>query len=125
MPGWRLSLSRTLSWMYQRILTNQLHTYTSCFRVYRRSSALRVQVDERGFLGVAEFIAKLDLMGARIVEFPTTLEVRILGRSKMRTLRTIMGQLRLLLRVMSLRRSRSAGTALPARPVPAVTRAQP
>ncbi len=124
-PGWRLSLSRTLSWMYQRILTNQLHTYTSCFRVYRRSSALRVQVDERGFLGVAEFIAKLDLMGARIVEFPTTLEVRILGRSKMRTLRTIMGQLRLLLRVTSLRRSRSAGTALPARPVPAVTRAQP
>ncbi len=103
-PQWRLGLSRGLSWLYRLVLRNKLHTYTSCFRVYRRSAALAIPVEERGFLGVAEFIARLDLAGSNIVEFPTTLEVRMLGRSKMRVTQTILGQLRLLLRMASLRR---------------------
>lgn len=104
-PRWRLGLSRGLSSLYRRLLRNQLHTYTSCFRVYRRSVALTIPVEERGFLGVAEFIARMDIAGSKIVEFPTMLEVRILGRSKMRVVRTILGQLRLLLRMASLRSS--------------------
>ena len=102
-PEWRLSLSRGLSSLYRRVLRNQLHTYTSCFRVYRRSAALGVTLTRSGFLGVMEFLARLDLAGSRIVEFPTVLEVRMIGRSKMKVARTILGHLRLLASMMRLR----------------------
>lgn len=100
---WRLFLSRSLSGIYRHVLNNRLHTYTSCFRVYRRSAAVRIPINERGFLGVAEFIGRLDLAGSRIVEYPTTLEVRMLGRSKMRVLQTITGQLGLLRKLVAVR----------------------
>lgn len=110
---WRLFLSRGLSAIYRRVLHNNLYTYTSCFRVYRRSAAIRIPINERGFLGVAEFIGRLDLSGSRIVEYPTTLEVRILGRSKMKVLKTIAGQLGLLRKLVAIR---LAGPPVPAAP---------
>jgi polysaccharide deacetylase family protein (PEP-CTERM system associated) len=98
-PGWRLKLSKTASWMYRRVLRHKLHTYTSCFRVYRRSAVAPIELRRTNFLGVAELLGRLDLQGSRIVEFPATLEVRMLGRSKMKTLRTIFGHLRLMTRL--------------------------
>jgi polysaccharide deacetylase family protein (PEP-CTERM system associated) len=103
--GWRLFLSRSLSGIYRQVLHNKLHTYTSCFRVYRRSAAITIPIHERGFLGVAEFIGRLDLAGSRIVEYPTRLEVRMLGRSKMKVLQTIAGQLGLLRKLVAVRLS--------------------
>jgi polysaccharide deacetylase family protein (PEP-CTERM system associated) len=97
-PQWRLAMSRTLSAMYRLVLHSKLYTYTSCFRVYRRAALLNVRIEERGFLGVTEMLGKLDLAGSKIVEFPTTLEVRMLGRSKMKIVNTIFGQLRLVAR---------------------------
>jgi hypothetical protein len=85
--------------LYRRVLHHQLATYTSCFRVYRRPTVADLQVTESGFLGVAEMLGRLDLRGGHIVECPAVLEVRLLGRSKMKTLRTIAGHLRLLLRL--------------------------
>ena len=41
----------------------------------------------------------LDLRGARIAECPAVLEVRLLGRSKLKTLKTAAGHLRLLARL--------------------------
>jgi hypothetical protein len=116
---WRLFLSRSLSGIYRHVLHNDLHTYTSCFRVYRRSAAIRIPINERGFLGVAEFIGRMDLSGSRIVEYPTTLEVRMLGRSKMRVLHTIAGQLGLLWKLIMLR------MAGPPAPPPAPARRSP
>ena len=113
--GWRLFLSRSLSGIYRHVLHNNLYTYTSCFRVYRRSAAIRIPINERGFLGVAEFIGRLDLSGSRIVEYPTTLEVRILGRSKMKVLKTIAGQLGLLRKLVAIRLS-SPSIAVPVAP---------
>lgn len=98
-PAWRLLLSKRLSWLYRRVLHHQLATYTSCFRVYRRSSVAGIELSEGGFLGVAEMLGRVDLAGGRIVECPAVLEVRLLGRSKMRTLITIAGHLRLLARL--------------------------
>ena len=96
MPGWRLILSKSLSRLYRLVLHQSLSTYTSCFRVYRRSAVLNVDIHRGGFLGVAEMLGRLDLGGSRIVEYPTTLEVRVLGQSKMKVLRTIVGHLGLL-----------------------------
>jgi len=102
-PPWRLVLSKSASALYRVVLRQKLHTYTSCFRVYRRSAAVAVQIESSGFLGVAEMIGKLDLAGSTIVEYPTTLNVRVLGRSKMRVLRTVVGHLGLLSRLVALR----------------------
>jgi dolichol-phosphate mannosyltransferase len=102
-PGWRLVLSKTLSRMYRMVLRQKLFTYTSCFRVYRRESAMALEVERPGFLGIAEMIARLDLAGRRVVEYPTTLEVRVLGQSKMKVLRTVWGHVGLLFDVARLR----------------------
>ena len=98
-PGWRLFLSKSLSKLYGLVLNHRLATYTSCFRVYRRSVVEKLHIREGGFLGVAEMLGRLDLGGGRIVECPAVLEVRLLGRSKMKTVRTIFGHLRLLARL--------------------------
>jgi glycosyltransferase involved in cell wall biosynthesis len=105
-PGWRLFLSRSLSRLYRLALHQRLHTYTSCFRVYRRSSAIALTAQHDGFLGIAEALVRHDLAGHRIVEHPTTLNVRRLGVSKMRLVQTIAGHLGLLAMVF---RERLAG----------------
>lgn len=99
-PAWRLFLSKTLSFMYRRLLPDKLYTYTSCFRVYRKSAVSKLALRETGFVGVAELIAEMSLRGSRIVEYPTTLSTRTVGTSKMKTVRTIMGHLRLLLSIL-------------------------
>lgn len=102
-PGWRLFLSKGASWLYRRTLRAKLATYTSCFRVYRRASFVGLPVEEKGFLGVAEMLGRLDLSGGTIVEFPAILEVRLFGFSKMKTARTIGGHLKLLSRLAKIR----------------------
>jgi glycosyltransferase involved in cell wall biosynthesis len=100
-PQWRLALSKTASSLYRRVLKHKLYTYTSCFRVYRRSAILRLDLRENGFLGVAELLGKLELQGSKIVECPTTLGVRVQGVSKMRTARVMIGHIFLLGRLLA------------------------
>ncbi len=102
-PAWRLFLSKSLSSLYRVVLHHRLATYTSCFRVYRRSSVVDLAVREGGFLGVAEMLGRLDLNGGEIIECPAVLEVRLLGRSKMKTVHTILGHIRLLARLSAAR----------------------
>jgi polysaccharide deacetylase family protein (PEP-CTERM system associated) len=97
-PAWRLVLSKGASRLYRRIFHNKLQTYTSCFRVYRRSKVKDIPLRHGNFLGVVELFGLLDLKGSRIEEHPAILNVRLLGRSKMKTLRTIFGHLRLMAR---------------------------
>jgi polysaccharide deacetylase family protein (PEP-CTERM system associated) len=102
-PAWRLALSQSASTLYKLICRQRIGTYTSCFRVYRRSVVLELDIREPGYLGIAEIIGKLDLQGGRIAECPATLEARMLGQSKMKTLRTILGHLGLIARLSWLR----------------------
>lgn len=95
-PEWRLFLSRGASFLYKLVLQEDLSTYTSCFRVYRRSKVVEVDLEEGHFLGVAELLCKLALSGENIEEHPATLESRIFGQSKMKTFNTIKGHLGLL-----------------------------
>ncbi len=55
-----------------------------------------MELNESGFLGVAELLGKLNLRGGKIIEYPALLEVRLFGFSKMKTARTIFGHLKLL-----------------------------
>src|SRR6266850_7285794 len=49
-PGWRLALSRMASRLYRSVMRNKLHTYTSCVRVYRRSSVIDLPPTQGGFV---------------------------------------------------------------------------
>lgn len=102
-PRWRLALSRTASSMYRRVLRHKLYTYTSCFRVYRRSAILKLDLRRTGFLGIAELIGKLDLQGSTILECPTSLEARVRGTSKMKIARVLVGHLYLLSQLLATR----------------------
>lgn len=102
-PGWRLLLSRGASFLYRRVLSQPLYTYTSCFRVFRRDAVAGIALQESGFLGVAEMLGRMILEGRKIVEFPAVLEVRLLGHSKMKAMRGVAGHLKLLRRLLMLR----------------------
>ncbi len=96
---WRLVLSRGASWLYRRALRQKLYTYTSCCRVYRRSSVLGLPLSEDSFLGIAELVWRLGDRPGAVVEHPATLESRLFGQSKMKVLHTIGGHLQLLRRI--------------------------
>jgi glycosyltransferase involved in cell wall biosynthesis len=99
-PGWRLGLSKGCAWLYRRVLKTKLHTYTSCFRVYRRSTVAAVPLVHGRYLGVVELIGRLDLAGKSVIEYPAVLESRMIGRSKMKTVRTVLGHLGLMVRLV-------------------------
>jgi polysaccharide deacetylase family protein (PEP-CTERM system associated) len=119
-PEWRLGLSKGLSMIYGWIVPQKLSTYTSCFRIYRRSAVAEVSLSEGGFLGVAEMLVLLNLLGRRIVEFPAVLEVRLLGQSKMKVLKTIFGHLRLITRILFERRNLRKNRYREALPTPII-----
>ena len=102
-PGWRLVLSRGASLLYRLVLGGGLHTYTSCFRVYRRSAVSGMRLTNYGFLGIAEMLHRLAARGCRIVEYPATLEARTTGTSKADVVPTALDHLRLLAKLLRLR----------------------
>jgi len=99
-PGWRLLLSRTLSGCYRFLLRSPIRTWTSCFRLYRRSAVADLPLANPGFLGTAELLVRVLRRGGRVVEHPCVLEARLFGVSKMRVLRTMGGHVGLLWRVL-------------------------
>jgi dolichol-phosphate mannosyltransferase len=106
-PPWRLFLSKTLSRLYSVVLRERTYTYTSCCRVYRRSKFADFELSNGGFLGVAETLIECKRRGGRVVEYPATLESRLLGESKMKIARTITQHLAVL---ASLAIERARGT---------------
>lgn len=104
-PEWRLFLSRGLSGIYRFFLRHKLATYTSCFRVYRTAAARKYRPEFGDFRGIVELLARMDMAGEGIREYPTTLQSRIFGFSKMKTLKTIRDHIRLLTRMPGYRRS--------------------
>lgn len=102
-PAWRSVLSRGSAFMYRCVLRHKLTSYTSCFRLYRRRALRDITVYDPGFCGVTEILGRMDLAGCRIVEYPAVLETRLLGQSKIKVFRTILGHLRLAFRLSKLR----------------------
>lgn len=98
-PRWRLGLSRALSRAYRLLLRSPVHTWTSCFRIYRRAAVVELPLANPGFLGTAEWLVRVLRRGGVVREHPCVLGVRRFGASKLRVLRTIAGHLRLLLGV--------------------------
>jgi polysaccharide deacetylase family protein (PEP-CTERM system associated) len=101
LPAWRLVLSKGLSLLYRVVLHNKLATYTSCFRVYRRQAFNGLTLKDEGYVGITEMLIQLDSRGGRVVECPAVMEVRLLGHSKMKIIKTIAGHLGLLAQLVA------------------------
>ncbi|MBI4576428.1 MAG: glycosyltransferase [Planctomycetes bacterium] len=100
---------RILSWganLLLRVVPGmpRVHTYSSFYRVHRAHffQRLLAAYDDRliqmeGFVCVVELLLKAARLGARVCEVPMRLDgARRQGKSKMKTIRTIRGYLRLL-----------------------------
>jgi polysaccharide deacetylase family protein (PEP-CTERM system associated) len=114
-PGWRVLLSRGASALYRMVLNTKLSTYTACFRVYRRSAVVDLNVSDEGFLGITEILVSMDMQGLRITECPAVLEPRLFGQSKMKVFFTIAGHLRLLTRLVLRSGMKNRSGAIPQR----------
>lgn len=95
-PLWRLWLSQRVSNIYRLLFRTKLHCYTGCFRVYRRSSVIDHTPQNRGYVGVAELLWRVDHAGGTIIEHPAVLRKRIAGTSKMRVIREGLKHLKLM-----------------------------
>lgn len=111
--GWRLFLSRGASWMYRLVCSNQLYTYTSMMRAYRRPVIETVRVESEGFAGVTEILLQASRQGYRVAEVPMVLRSRVTGVSKMRVMRSIKMHLTLMFRALCWRLSEATSTPLP------------
>ncbi len=98
--AWRLAISRFASLLYWLLMRVPLHTYTSCFRVYRRSTVANVSLQNSGFVGVPELLWRVKRRGGQIVECPAVLTARIEGQSKMRLVSVSLGHFRLMCRIL-------------------------
>jgi len=105
-PGWRLLLSKTASTAYAAAINVPLHTYTSCFRIYRRPDFVNIVVRNQGFVGMAELLWVAVRAGGTVKETPAILTSRRVGYSKLRTLPVIAGHLRLIGQIIYQRLSR-------------------
>ncbi len=97
--AWRIALSKSASRMYRVVMRQKLYCYTSCFRVYRRERCKGITTRDPRFVGVTEFLWRADLAGLRIVEYPATLRPRLIGKSKMKLVRSMLGHLFLMSRI--------------------------
>lgn len=93
---WRLWLSKRASWLYRQVMRSKLYCYTGCFRIYRRSRVVHLEPRNKGYVGVAELLWRLDQQGSVIVEYPAVLRKRVAGCSKMKIVREAFRHLRLM-----------------------------
>jgi dolichol-phosphate mannosyltransferase len=93
---WRLVISKILSHLYALVLPQRLHTYTSCYRAYRRDVLGSVSLTNDGFLGVTEILVSGILCGVRVGEFPVRLTRRLSGHSKINVMSVSLAHLRYL-----------------------------
>ena len=92
-------LSKGAAVLHRSVLHHKLTSYTSCFRLYRKKAINNMQVRHMGFCGVTEILARIDLAGFRVVEYPALLEVRLLGASKINVIGTVMEHLVLVMEI--------------------------
>ncbi len=98
-PAWRLALSKSASRVYRTVTGSSIHTFTSCFRIYRRCDFDGLQLKNQGFVGIAEMFWWIQKQGGSIREAPATLTTRKTGFSKMRTVPVILAHLQLIQRI--------------------------
>jgi dolichol-phosphate mannosyltransferase len=95
-PGYRLFLSKGVSFLYRVVLRQKLHTFTAMVRVYKKDVVKNFPITHNTFMGVTEILARAVLSGHNVKEIPAVLRVRQYGVSKMKLAGVIRDHLKLL-----------------------------
>ena len=99
-PAYRLFLSKSASNIYKFLLQSGIYSPGGMVRIYRKKVIENITSDKDNFLFVPEFLMKAYIQGYTIKEFPTTLNVRQYGTSKMKLLNTIVSHAKLMGRII-------------------------
>ena len=98
-PFHRMILSRGVTILYRLILghnARNISVFTCGFRAYKREILASVLPIADDFLANAEILVRSLLLQHTVVQFPTTVHMRLHGRSKISIIRTIKSHLQLL-----------------------------
>ena len=92
----QIFLSQRCSKMYRFILGSNIHTFTSMFRIYRRSALEKISFKSTTFLSMAEIIINAIQLQLNVQEYATTLSSRQFGDSKRKIMRLTLEHLKLM-----------------------------
>ncbi|MBI2151825.1 glycosyltransferase family 2 protein [Candidatus Woesearchaeota archaeon] len=88
-PKYRLLLSGAITLIYRLLTGSKIYTYTALFRAYKQKVIKDVHFNSNDFLATAEMLINALNKGYKVKEFPTILNVRQFGESKIRLARVI------------------------------------
>ncbi len=92
----RKLLSQGASWLYRRILSKGVHSFTSMHRAYRREALNKVEFQSNGFAAITEIMIRAMFNHSRIKELPMPVNRRRFGESKINILQSIAAHLSLM-----------------------------
>ena len=107
-PMHRFVTSRAVAQLYKLSLGrqyNNVYTFTSGFRVYRRKILESIMPQADDFLATAELLTNALMKEYRIKEYPTVVYDRMYGRSKLRTIATAISHLKLIMKLFFMRKN--------------------
>ncbi len=99
-PAYRLFLSKGASNIYRYLLKLDTYSPGGMVRIYRRKVIETTSSDKDNFLFVPELLLKAHIQGYIIRDFPTILNVRQYGTSKMKLVSTILSHSKLMVRII-------------------------
>ncbi|MBL8240967.1 MAG: glycosyltransferase family 2 protein [Bryobacterales bacterium] len=92
----RKILSQGASWVYRKILRNDIHSFTPMHRAYRREVVKKVKFESNGFAAIAEIMVRAMFHGFRVKELPMPVDRRQFGESKINIYQSITAHLSLM-----------------------------
>lgn len=99
-PWWRVMLSRGVQVLYNIILFKNYYSYTSMFRLYRRTVIQKINYQENGFMAMAEILTIAILSNYKILDLPARSDYRQFGESKARIKKIMLAHLKFLGRLV-------------------------
>ena len=97
----RLIISKTANNIYRKLVTGNVYTFTSIFKMYRSEKIKNIDIKFNDFVAVAELFIRTIKQGSNVVDFPATLSIRETGESKIRILQSIVNHIKLMILLLT------------------------
>lgn len=97
----RLIISKTANYLYRNLVSKEVYTFTSIFKMYRSEKIKNIEIHFNDFVAVTELFIKSIISGSKVLEFPATLSIRQTGESKIRILQSIINHLKLMILLLT------------------------
>ena len=97
----RLIISKTANYLYRNLVSKEVYTFTSIFKMYRSEKIKNIEIHFNDFVAVTELFIKSIILGSKVLEFPATLSIRQTGESKIRILQSIINHLKLMILLLT------------------------